>query len=318
MDDPPLQKIAISGPTLASLIQRFSTSPSAIHGLLYGHVTDLPATLSDDAAVEASPTLLATVTAFLSSPDPHLSAAAVPTHSAPFLGWFSARRRSPLRPSMREFSLTTSLSSQSQSPNPKPSPFIFLLLASPPSDPSHIHTHEYRAFQFCGGRFEPRSLDVVNIGPAFRGHYGAFSPSSPLPPLRYGPPRGSPMSDDGEERLGRLKQAAKDQRKLDACADGFDVGRLSRMMGSEAKSYTEGLEELYQKMLLKIENLTCLVEKTSAMVLEQLMWSAVTPDVVMSAKIAEKTHCQFDPSGKLTFGNFVDKRLESLAEALVE
>ncbi|KAJ1416293.1 FAM175 family, plant [Sesbania bispinosa] len=76
--------------------------------------------------------------------------------------------------------------------------------------------------------------------------------------------------DGGDERLSRMKQASKDQRELDGCAEGFEVGRLSRLMGSEAKSYTQGLEDLYQKMLVKIENLTSLVEKSSAKVLEQV------------------------------------------------
>lgn len=70
--------------------------------------------------------------------------------------------------------------------------------------------------------------------------------------------------------MGKMKQATKDQRELNQCAEGFEVGRLSRMMGSEAKNYTEGLEELYQKMLVKIENLSGLVEKSSAMVIEQV------------------------------------------------
>lgn len=67
-----------------------------------------------------------------------------------------------------------------------------------------------------------------------------------------------------------MKLAAKDQRVLDECAEGFEVGRLSRMVGSDARSYTEGLEELYQKMLVKIQNLTSLVDESSAMVLEQV------------------------------------------------
>ncbi|WVZ16067.1 hypothetical protein V8G54_009049 [Vigna mungo] len=295
MDDPPLQKIAISGPTLASLIQRFSTSPSAIQGLLFGHVTHLPTTPSDDSS-PAVPTLLATVTGFLCSPSFYESSgdvipSALHPHSS-VLGWFSARRRSALRPSMREFSVTSSLSSLSQfstsignsNPNLKsnspeqPSlfpPCVFLLLASPPFDnvpSSHVHTHEYRAFQFRTGDqwFEPRSLDVVNIGPTFRGHYGAFSPTSSLPALDCGP-RGSPMDDEGgDERLARMKQAANDQRELDGCVEGFEVGKLSRMVGSDARSYTEGLEELYKKMLVKIQNLTSLVDESSAMVLEQV------------------------------------------------
>ncbi|KAL2337680.1 hypothetical protein Fmac_012126 [Flemingia macrophylla] len=190
----------------------------------------------------------------------------------------------PLRPSMREFSVTSSLSSFSseiQNPNSpnQPSlfpPCIFLLLASPPSDhaPSHVHTHEYRAFHFrpAAQRFHPTSLDVINIGPAFRAHYGAFAPNSPLPPLDCAALRSSPMTDAAAHdlRLSRMKRASKDQRELDHCARGFDVGRLGSMMGSEARSYTEGLEELYQEMLFKLVDLTALVERSSAKVLEQV------------------------------------------------
>lgn len=80
------------------------------------------------------------------------------------------------------------------------------------------------------------------------------------------------MNDDrDEERIGRIKQVAKEQRELDGCAEGFEVGRLSRMIGSEARSYTDGLEELYQKMLRKVENLTTLVEKSSANIIEQVI-----------------------------------------------
>ncbi|XP_047158528.1 histone acetyltransferase KAT6A-like [Vigna umbellata] len=200
-----LQKIAIFGTTLASLIQRFSTSPSTIHGLLFGHVTHLPTTPSDDSSYVV-PTLLATVTDFLYSPSFHESfdtviPYALHPHSS-ILAWLSARLRSALRPSMREFSVTSSLLSLSQfsvsinnsNPNLKsnspeqPSlfpPCVFLLLASPlfHNTPfSHVHTHEYHAFQFFTEArwFEPRSLDIVNIDPAFRGHYGAFSPTSSL------------------------------------------------------------------------------------------------------------------------------------------
>ncbi|XP_027336334.1 uncharacterized protein LOC113850145 [Abrus precatorius] len=294
MDDPPLQKIAISGPTLASLIQRFSTASSAVDGLLFGHVTHVtPLTLSDDtstgnAATTTTTLLLATITGFLCSPSFYDSSGTVlPSslgHDSSLLGWFSARPRTPLRPSMREFSITSSLSSLSQfssqiQNSPQPSlftPSLFLLLASPPFEhsphvPSHVHTHEYRAYHFRIGAqsFEPKSLDVVNIGPAFRGHYGSFSPNSPFPALDC-ELQGSPMVDDsGDVRLSRMKQASKDQRELDGCVEGFEVGRLSRMMGYEARNYTEGLEDLYQKMLVKIGNLTSLVEKSSAKVLEQ-------------------------------------------------
>ncbi|XP_019446373.1 PREDICTED: BRISC complex subunit Abro1-like isoform X1 [Lupinus angustifolius] len=289
MDDSPLQKIAISGPTLASLIQRFSTSPSSIDGLLFGHVTQLtPLNLSDDSADSAdSPTLLATVTGFLSSPSSFFDSSGIVNpsslrrllhhHNCSLLGWFSARRKTPLRPSMREFSVTASLSSLSQFSSSiknatKPSnfdPCVFLLFASPSVDHNtHIHTHEYRAYQFrgTGNSFEAKSIQVINIGPAFRGHYGSFSPNSMFPALdcEVG---GSPMKED-EERLSRMKQVAKDKKELDDYAEGFEIGKLSKLMGSEATSYTAGLEDLYEKMLVKIQNLTRDVENSSVKVLE--------------------------------------------------
>ncbi|GAU13908.1 hypothetical protein TSUD_262350 [Trifolium subterraneum] len=248
MDDPPpLQKIAISGPTLASLIHRFSTTTtsSSIDGLLFGHVTFVtPLNLSDDSS-DTSQTLLATVTGFLTSSSFHNTSGTINTtslrrlipHNTSLLGWFSGRRRTPLRPSLREFTITSSLSSLSQfSSTIKPNsdsnsnsfssssssslnfnPSLFFLLASPISDhTSHIHTHDYRAYQFLNGTqsFNPVSIDIINI-------------------------------------------------------EGFEVGRLSKLMGSEAKNYTQSLEDLYLKMLVKIENLTSLVEESSAKVLQQ-------------------------------------------------
>ncbi|MED6197467.1 hypothetical protein PIB30_056726 [Stylosanthes scabra] len=323
MDDhPPLQKIAISGPTLASLIQRFSTSPSSLHGLLFGHVTLLtPLNLSDDPSTASSATttsdestssatLVATVTGFIASPSPtstfYDSTGTVTSTSLSHLlhnhhnhnnhqliGWFSARRKTPLRPSMREFSVTQSLSSLSafssqiqNSPNPNStsfsssssstfSPCIFILLSSPFSN-DHIHTHEYRAYQLrASSSFEPKLIDIVNIGPAFRGHYGSFSPNAPFPVLECDLGMSSMNeerdgnADKEDDRLSVMREKAKDQRELDGCAEGFEVGRLRRMMGSEARSYTSNLEGLYEKMLAKVENLTRLVEQSNAKVLEQ-------------------------------------------------
>lgn len=79
------------------------------------------------------------------------------------------------------------------------------------------------------------------------------------------------MSEDqNDECLGSMKQVSKDQRELDMCAEGFEVGSLSRLMGSEAVNYTAGLEDLYSKMLNKVESLARLVETSSARVLEQV------------------------------------------------
>jgi hypothetical protein len=78
------------------------------------------------------------------------------------------------------------------------------------------------------------------------------------------------IRDEDDEKLSKMKQAAKDQRELDICSEGFEVGRLSKLMGSDAKNYIQSLEDLYLKMLVKIENLTALVEESSAKVLEQV------------------------------------------------
>ncbi|XP_021289016.1 uncharacterized protein LOC110420142 [Herrania umbratica] len=291
MDDPVLQKIAISGPTLASMIQRLSSSPADVDGLLFGHVTYItPSTLPDDSAqTPPDSQLVATISSFVSFPSllsfydslgrvdssrlaPHLNHKSI-------VGWFSSRRKTPLRPSMREFSVSRSLSSipslslpvQDANFNSHFTPSIFLLFTTPIQD-QFIQTNQYRAFQFQSAklRFNPVSIDIVNIGPAFRGHYGSFSPNSELPFLNCELRSLTAMNEDRtEENLSGMKQAGKDQSELDMCAEGMQIGRLSRLIGPEAVNYTAGLEDLYQKMLSKIESLARLVETSSAKVLEQ-------------------------------------------------
>ncbi|XP_058729009.1 uncharacterized protein LOC131601253 [Vicia villosa] len=307
---PPLPKIAISGATLASLIHRFSTTTSSIEGLLFGHLTYVtPLNLTDDSS-ETSQTLLATVTGFLTSSSFHdtsgkINASSVRRlipNSTSLLGWFSGRRRTPLRPSLREFSISSSLSSLSElssSIKPSPSssssslnfnPCLFFLLASPISDQtSHIHTHDYRAYQFLTGTnsLNPVSIDIINIGPAFRDHYGSFSPNSPFPALDCQLGYTPMVRDNEDERLNKMKQASKDQMELDACVEGLEVSRLSKLMGSEAKNYTQSLEDLYLKMLVKIENLTTLVEQSSARVLEQENHNKKLRQKIMRSAAAE-------------------------------
>ncbi|XP_022765852.1 uncharacterized protein LOC111310671 [Durio zibethinus] len=292
MDDLVLQKIAISGPTMASMIQCLSSSPADVDGLLFGHVTYIaPSTLSDDYA-QTSPDsqLVATISSFLSFPSLLSfydslgrvdSSRLFPTHlnHNPLIGWFSSRRKTPLRPSMRESSVARSLSSlpnlslpiQNADFNSLFAPCIFLLFTTPLQD-QFIQTNQYRAFQFQSSKlcFNPVSIDIVNIGPAFRGHYGSFSPTSALPFLNCELRRVMAMNEDrNEENLIGMKQTAKDQSELDMCAEGMQIGRLNRLIGPEAVNYTAGLEDLYEKMLSKIKSLARLVEASSAKVLEQ-------------------------------------------------
>nr|DAD26348.1 TPA_asm: hypothetical protein HUJ06_027816 [Nelumbo nucifera] len=296
MDDLPLQKIAISGPTLASIIQRFSSSPGDVDGLLFGHVAHLtPSDLPDDDGPESSsirsdsPTLVATITSYYCSGTVNSfydSLGRIDVNALSLLlsdrgpgrsliGWFTGRRKTPLRPSMREFSVSASLCSKTLNLSPHEDflsslnspPCVFIIFSTPFSD-QLVHTHEHRAFQFrrSTGVFEPKSMDVINIGPAFRGHYGTFCPSSPFPWLSCG------LSDtEGKSHmnLNQMRRISKDQKTLDSCAEGFEFGRMSSLMGSEAVNYTSKLENLYEKMLAKLEELARLVEKSSDKVLEQ-------------------------------------------------
>lgn len=74
------------------------------------------------------------------------------------------------------------------------------------------------------------------------------------------------ISRSENDNLGRV---SKDQTQLDMCAEGFQIGRLNLLTGSDASHYTSELEDLYSKMLAKLNGLARLVEKSSARVLEQ-------------------------------------------------
>ncbi|GKV06118.1 hypothetical protein SLEP1_g18045 [Rubroshorea leprosula] len=292
MDDLALQKIAVSGPTLASMIERINSCLGDADGLLFGDVASItPTALSDDSTQTPSDSqLVATISGFLCFISPlsfydsagRVDPTLVTTHlnQKPLIGWFSSRRKTPIRPSMREFSVTHSLSSipnlslPIQNPNFSSNfpPSIFLLFTTPFQD-QLIHTNQYCAYRFQLQKqcFSPVSIDIVNIGPAFRGHYGSFCPSSALPFLSCELKNSAAMNEDRDKgSLSGVKQAAKDQEDLDMCAEGMDIGRLSQLMGPEAANYTAGLEHLYEKMLTKLESLSRLVEASSAKVLEQV------------------------------------------------
>ncbi|KAI3472835.1 hypothetical protein Pfo_029964 [Paulownia fortunei] len=277
MDDFPMDKIQISGATLASLLHRSSSAAGDIHGYLFGHATlSTPNPLSDHPITTTTTSLLiATITSFLSLPS-HLPLPPPPAaaNSTALLGWFSARRKTPLRPSLKDSTTTLSLASTpslaftpQNSTLPLP-PSLFLLITTPFQD-QLIHTHEYKAFQYKGNAFEPKSLSIVNIGPSFRSQYDSFSPNVQFP-MMYCELRGSNamVEDEKGGSLEERKSNLKDQKQLDTCAEGFEIGRLSRLMGSEA-AYTGELEDLYNKMLAKIDGLSRLVEQTNAKVLEQ-------------------------------------------------
>ncbi|KAK4744256.1 hypothetical protein SAY87_010568 [Trapa incisa] len=309
MEDIPLQKIAISGPTLASMIQRVSSSLADSDGLLFGHVSLITSSIlsDDDTTDPATSILVANVTGFICSGAPHSfsdtlarfdSAQQAPggTH---LIGWFSGRRRSRLQPSMREFAVTASISADPMLSFPvlsaaswRFSPRVFFIFSTPPAvgQGTTIHTHEYRAYQYHPARetFEPKSVSVVNIGPGFRGHYGNFIPKSPFPLLACESSGSMVMQDDMEvETLSVLAPATND-KELDLIVEDFQISDLGRLMGTEAAAYTAGLEEMYEKMLGKINTLTRQVEKSSARVIElENLNSKLRSDVAGIKKAAD-------------------------------
>ncbi|KAL3617450.1 hypothetical protein CASFOL_037771 [Castilleja foliolosa] len=278
MDDLPMDKIQISGAALASLLERSSAAAGDIHGYLFGHATVSTSNpLSDHPTITSAASLLVvTITSFLSVPS-HLPLPPPPPPAAdsiPFIGWFSARRKTPLRPSLNDSATTISLSTtpslafSPQNTTLSLTPSLFLLITTPFQD-QLIHTHEYRAFQYKDGAFEPKSLNIVNIGPSFRSQYDSFSPSVQFPMMDYEMKDPNAMVDDiTGDNLGDRKNSLKNQKQLDSCAEGFEIGRLSKLMGSEA-AHTGELEELYYKMLAKIDGLSKSVEQTNAKVQEQ-------------------------------------------------
>jgi hypothetical protein len=74
------------------------------------------------------------------------------------------------------------------------------------------------------------------------------------------------VEDEKEGGEGELEE----RRQLDLCAEGFEVRRLRRLIGSGAADYTAELEDLYEKMLAKVESLARQVELSSAKVFEQV------------------------------------------------
>ncbi|GLJ37277.1 hypothetical protein SUGI_0756150 [Cryptomeria japonica] len=127
MADPPVEKISIPGPTLATIMQSFTTSNADFDGLLFGHVRSVssPNLADDDDQTALRQDLVATITACTTSGFLHsfydsigridhaklakLSGQqiALKNNHDPLIGWFVARRNTPLRPSMREAAVTS-------------------------------------------------------------------------------------------------------------------------------------------------------------------------------------------------------------------
>lgn len=376
MADPPLQKISISGATLAMIMQRFTTSNADCDGLLFGHVQSISSlNLADnDDEVGVREDLVATITGYSScgfiqsfydgaGRVDHVKLTKLigdrdSKNQDPLIGWYTARRNSPLRPSMRESAVTARLRTsqncppslpdnagaasrgsdcglqrnvssrvlkgtlglpysesssgshssrspvrekdvtkdkvQQQQPQllnkfrgiPASSPCLFFIF-SESFNLQFIHTHEYRAFQYRprgrGYFFEAKSVDIVNIGPGFRSQYSVFAPVSGFPPLpgsfdslaedtadsRSGrEDRNSQKSRQGSGKLSG-SGVGREQCALDIYSSGFSVDRLARLAGPDAAHRVSELEELYGRMISKLEFLAKQVGESSVAVAEQ-------------------------------------------------
>ncbi|XP_031503514.1 uncharacterized protein LOC116266432 [Nymphaea colorata] len=300
----PLEKVSISGPLLSSLLQRFAAAGGDCDGLLFGHVRQLSAPkLQDDydSFTDPSAAVAENVAAFITgyvcsgSPQSFYDAAgllhlptldkfvaqqrqpefdgAAPatssTASSGLIGWFVGRRNTQLRPSMRERAVSSSLfnilpsNKNLASVRQAEPPRVFLLLSGSFSPQTPIHTHEYRAFEFLRrGSFVPKSIDIVNVGPGFRGHYDVFCPISSF----------SWLSVDAKGQRDVVAEAnCRSNRSRIGEQDALEtMERVSNtLIGAESANYTAELEDLYRRMLSKLENLSRQVEMSSAMLLEQ-------------------------------------------------
>ncbi|KAG2559603.1 uncharacterized protein LOC120696513 [Panicum virgatum] len=270
--DAALPNLSISGAALAALLHRCAAATGDCDGLLFGRASHLPAppaSLSDyddlAAAAPPAPALTISVSSHCSLSHPSslsdpLGRFHPPSSSDPSsasagaaVGFFSSRRRTALRPSMRELALAHSLSKTLITAHP-----LLFILVSPSASPNFsTHSYDYRAFLLLASRLVPASLTVVNVGPGFRDQYHAFSPQSPMPCLPSSPaPAGHAHTTLGESKA------------VDEMVDGFGIGRLQGILGSAAGQAAE-MDDMYAGMLRKLEKLAREVEKSNIRVLEQ-------------------------------------------------
>ncbi|CAN6325587.1 unnamed protein product [Urochloa humidicola] len=263
---PPPPNLSISGAALAALLHRCAAASGDCDGLLFGRASHLPAppsALSDDlAAAPPAPALSISVSGHCSLSHPSSFSDPLgrfqPPSSADLsaaVGFFSSRRRTALRPSMREVALAHSLSKTLATAHP-----LLFILVSPSASPGlSTHAYDYRAFLLIASRLVPASLAVVNVGPGFRDQYHAFYPQSPMPCLPIPQP-----SSSGQ----RHNHTIGEQKAVDEMVDGFEIGRLQGVLGSAAGQAAE-MDEMYAGMLSKLEKLAKEVEKSNLRVLEQ-------------------------------------------------
>uniref|UniRef100_A0A0E0H261 Uncharacterized protein n=1 Tax=Oryza nivara TaxID=4536 RepID=A0A0E0H261_ORYNI len=261
-------KLSVSGAALAALLACCSSADGDSDGLLFGvasRAAAAPPSFYDDddddqARASSGPSLSISVAGHASVAQPSSLADPLgrftrssysPDPSAAIGFFSSSRRRSPLRPSMREAALARSLSKTLVPAHP----LVFLLVAPSSSAAGlSVHSFDYRAFLLVDSRLVPASLSVVNAGPGFREQYHAFAPESPLPSL--------------PEQPVKQGYSIGEQKALDGMVEGFGLERVGAMVTS-ASALTSEMEEMYSGMLRKLEGLARQVERSNERVLDQ-------------------------------------------------
>jgi BRISC complex subunit Abro1 len=289
---PAVAKLSISGAALASLLHRCAAAAGNCDGLLFGRASRLPAPPSslsdydDHAAALPAPALSISVSGHcslshpssLSDPLGRFQPPSPPSASAT-VGFFSSRRHTALRPSMREIAVAHSLPKSLAPTHP-----LLFLLVSPSSNSNHsTHSYDYRAFLLTGARLVPASLAVVNVGPGFRDQYHSFTAESPLPWLPPPQPSSPATPVHTHTTIG-------EQTAVDAMVDGFGLQKLQGIISSAAGQEAE-MDDMYAGMLRRLEKLAREVEKSNLRVLEQVVFltlhflSVNAVHIVISCKI---------------------------------
>eukprot|EP00250_Pteridium_aquilinum_P007413 c17135_g1_i1 orf=431-1732(-) len=165
---------------------------------------------------------------------------------------------------------------------PPSSPCLFMLLTE--SGAGHaVHTHDYKVYQYhsISQTFEPRAMKIVNIGPAFRVQYDSFSPVAAFPLLLSTGEEESESNSSSSTGLNakrrELHQGSrrmrvslpKEQALLDVYSEGYKVERLASLADPDGLRQVPELEDLYSKMLLKLEILAKQVCESSAALIQQ-------------------------------------------------
>uniref|UniRef100_A0A0D9W696 Uncharacterized protein n=1 Tax=Leersia perrieri TaxID=77586 RepID=A0A0D9W696_9ORYZ len=259
-------KLSISGAALAALLGCCGSAEGDCDGLLFGRAACPPAPppsfYDDDNQARASsgPSLTIAVSGHASAARPSSLADALGRYrsssssAASAVGFFSSRRRTPLRPSMREAALARSLSKALAVSHP----LVFILVSPSVSPALSVHSYDYRAYLLVDSsrRLVPASLHVVNAGAGSREEYLAFAPESPLPSMPQQPVKES--------------YSIGEQKALDRVVEGFGMERMGAMLTSAA-GVTSEMEGMYGGMLTKLEGLARQVEESNERVLDQVI-----------------------------------------------